>query len=181
MQSTPSQQKKLLKLARDAISAHFRNVQLPKHNFKERGCCFVTLHKNSELRGCIGSFEPKFLGNAIIENAISAATKDFRFEPLSAEELEQIEIEISVLSEPKPLKYENSDELLKILDAKKPGIIISLAAHQATFLPQVWEQLPKPEEFLSHLCIKAGLRADAWIKIPLEVQTYEASVFREVA
>jgi AmmeMemoRadiSam system protein A len=178
---TPLQQKAALRLAREAITSHLYQKPLrSKTKFKERGCCFVTLQKNGVLRGCIGSFVPKPLHIAIVENAIAAATKDPRFKPLTKEELKEVEIEVSILSAPKLFNYNEPNELLKQLAAKKPGVIIKCGANSATFLPQVWEQLPEPELFLSQLCIKAGLPEDAWRKLKLEVYTYGANVLCEL-
>lgn len=174
-----SKRKALLALARAAIEAHFKQKDLPKHSFTKKCCCFVSLHKNDELRGCIGSFIPKLLGDTIFENAIAAATRDFRFEPVTLDELDRIKIEISVLSKPKPLKFNNARDLVRKLSEKKPGAIIEFENQCATFLPQVWEQLPAPEEFLSHLCVKAGLPADAWKNSKLNVKIYYAEVICE--
>ncbi len=148
--------------------------------FKSRRGVFVTLKKNDQLRGCIGSL----IGNEAItegvkENAVNAAFKDPRFPPLSPEELDQIKIEVSVLSEPKPVSYSDSQELIDKLRVNVDGVILKKGMSQATFLPQVWEQLPNPEEFLSHLCLKAGLSSNTWKKEKLEVLTYQVQNFEE--
>lgn len=148
--------------------------------FKQTGGVFVTLTLSGQLRGCIGNLtsnEP--LESGVRRNAINAAFHDPRFAPLSASELEQIEIEISILSEPRPLKYRDGDDLLNKLRPNIDGVIIRQQAASATFLPQVWEQLPRPQDFLAHLCMKAGLAADSWRNSQLEVSSYQVQYFEE--
>ncbi|MEM4755518.1 MAG: AmmeMemoRadiSam system protein A [Candidatus Woesearchaeota archaeon] len=140
---------------------------------------FVTLLKKGQLRGCIGYIEPLLsLGEAIIENAINAAFHDPRFAPVSQDELSVITIELSLLSVPQPLSYQSPKELLSKLDTTM-GLIVRRGNRRATFLPQVWEQLPTKEAFLSHLCIKAGLVADAWMNEPLQFSFYTVIHFSE--
>ncbi len=146
---------------------------------KNRGT-FVTLKKHGQLRGCIGSLsanEP--VAESVRHNAINAAFHDPRFQPLSENELDQVEVEVSILSEPKPLAYEDADDLIAKLRVNIDGVILRKGYHSATFLPQVWEQLPKPEDFLSHLCRKAGLPGDAWRTSKLEISTYQVEYFEE--
>jgi len=135
---------------------------------------------SGQLRGCIGNLtsnEP--LESGVRRNAINAAFHDPRFAPLNASDLAQIEIEISILSEPRPLKYRDGDDLLNKLRPNIDGVIIRQQAASATFLPQVWEQLPQPQDFLAHLCIKAGLAADSWRNSQLEVSSYQVQYFEE--
>lgn len=141
---------------------------------------FVSLHINKELRGCIGIIETKEpLIKTLPEHAIFAAFDDPRFPPLQLDEFNKIKIEISLLSPPEPLKYKNADDLLHKLIPGKHGIVIKKGFSKATFLPQVWEQLPRKEEFLSHLCTKAWLDSDEWKRGELEIWTYSAEVFSE--
>ena len=98
------------------------------------------------------------------ENAINAAFHDPRISPLTAQELDKVDIEVSILTEPKPLAYRDSADLLEKLCVNEDGVIIRKGTKSATFLPQVWEQPPRPEDFLSHLCRKAGLPYDTWKK-----------------
>lgn len=141
---------------------------------------FVTLKINDQLRGCIGNLTSDTpLASGVRRNAINAAFHDPRFTPLDTSELDQVEIEISVLSEPQPLKYRDGDDLIKKLRPLIDGVIIRKAHASATFLPQVWEQLPRPQDFLSHLCMKAGLAADSWKNADLEVSTYQVQYFEE--
>ncbi len=149
----------------------------------QRSCgVFVTLTISGQLRGCIGNLtsnEP--LASGVRRNAINAAFHDPRFAPLSASELDQIEIEISILSEPQPLIYRDGDDLLNKLRPNIDGVIIRKEAASATFLPQVWEQLPRPHDFLAHLCTKAGLASDSWKKSQLEISSYQVQYFEEYA
>lgn len=146
--------------------------------FKVRKACFVTLTINGNLRGCIGTLEPREeLWRAVVSNAISAAFRDPRFWPLTKEELEKVEIEISVLGLPKSFKYENIGQLLEYLGKERPGVIVEKSGFSATFLPQVWEELKKPEEFLTQLCLKAGLAGDEWRK-GVGIRVYEVEVLK---
>jgi len=140
----------------------------------------VTLKIGGDLRGCIGTLtgrEP--LVEGVATHALNAAFHDPRFGPLTAEELNRVTIEVSVLGEPQPLRYEGAADLIAKLRPHVDGVILRKGYASATFLPQVWEQLPKPEAFLSHLCLKAGLSGDAWRKGQLEVQTYQVQYFEE--
>jgi AmmeMemoRadiSam system protein A len=98
---------------------------------------------------------------------------------LTDKELDQTEIEVSILTEPRPLEYQSRQDLTKKLRVKVDGVIIRKGHASATFLPQVWEQLPQPEEFLSHLCLKAGLPSDAWKDPEVEILTYQVQYFEE--
>ncbi len=175
----------LLKLARNTIKkALFGKEEkvsetYPEKLTKKRGA-FVTLTIKGKLRGCIGHIIPSVpLVESVKENAINAAFKDPRFPPLSKTEFDEIKIEVSVLTEPKKLEYKGYQDLLSKLRPHIDGVIIKKGFHQATFLPQVWEQLPQKEEFLSHLCMKAGLPANEWKKGELEVLTYQVQAFEE--
>jgi AmmeMemoRadiSam system protein A len=181
----------LIKLARYTLMKHLEQ-QIPQANYDSlqaalRDSCFqhtsgvfVTLTASGQLRGCIGNLtsnEP--LVSGVPRNAINAAFHDPRFAPLRASELEQIQIEISILSEPRPLTYRDGDDLLKKLRPHIDGVIIRRHAASATFLPQVWEQLPRPEDFLAHLCMKAGLASESWQNSKLEVSRYRVQHFEE--
>ena len=129
----------------------------------EDGACFVTLTQNDQLRGCIGSLEPhRPLIDDVKSNAKSAAFKDPRFEPLSADELAITEVEVSLLSATEPLHFSSEEEALAQLRPGTDGVIFEFGRHRSTFLPQVWEQLPSTETFMAHLKNKAGLIADFW-------------------
>jgi AmmeMemoRadiSam system protein A len=148
--------------------------------FSEKRGTFVTLTIDGGLRGCIGHITPQeSLLEGIKVNAINAAFRDPRFRPLSRKEWERVKIEISILTAPKALTYSNAEDLLDKLRPGIDGVIIKKGFHQATFLPQVWEQLPDKKEFLNHLCMKAGLEKDAWKQEKLEVSTYQVQAFEE--
>ncbi len=172
----------LLDLARKTIAAKFSNKKyeldfIPKE-FQEKRGVFVTLHKHGKLRGCIGNICPdKSLYETTKENALNAAFHDPRFSPLEKEELKEINLEISILSVPQKLTFKEPKELIQKLRPKIDGVILEKKGHQSTFLPQVWEQLPDPFEFLQHLSWKAGLGPDAWKDAA--IYTYQAEVFGE--
>ncbi|MCP4682458.1 MAG: AmmeMemoRadiSam system protein A [Desulfobacterales bacterium] len=141
---------------------------------------FVTLTKGENLRGCIGHIIPQeSLIQGIRVNAINAAFHDPRFPSLKRDEWSEVKIEISILTDPKPLSYTNADDLLKKLRPGIDGVILKKGFHQATFLPQVWEQLPTKEKFLTHLSLKAGLAGGEWKKGNLEILTYQVQAFEE--
>jgi AmmeMemoRadiSam system protein A len=141
---------------------------------------FVTLKINGQLRGCIGNLaSDESLVNGVRRNAINAAFHDPRFAPLSAQELDRVEIEVSILTESQPLEYRDGADLLTKLKPDVDGVTIRLGHTGATFLPQVWEQLPQPQDFLAHLCLKAGLADDAWKSGKLQVSIYQARHFEE--
>lgn len=141
---------------------------------------FVTLHKNGALRGCIGVIEPvKPLKTGVWETARLAAFNDSRFEPLAEDEFDQVDLEISLLSQPEKVEYGAAKELVQRLVPFQDGVIIEKGSRQATFLPQVWKQLPDAASFLSQLCIKAGLDADEWRRGDLTVQIYKVHSFSE--
>jgi AmmeMemoRadiSam system protein A len=178
----------LLKLARSAIEAALikgMKVIRPEDltaSLKEKRGCFVTLHKDGALRGCIGTIEAiKPLVASVEENALNAAFRDPRFASLEEKELNNIHIEVSVLTVPRELPFRDEDDLKKKLKKGIHGVILSSSWHKATFLPQVWEQLPDVENFLGHLCIKAGMDKDCWKSKTTRVQTYEAEFFSEFA
>jgi len=158
---------KLTELARMSIEAHLEeDVFVPdkdtKKKYSKKGACFVTLTKNKQLRGCIGSLEAvKELWKDVQENAINAAFKDSRFPALATGEFGEIKIEVSVLSPAEKLIAKNSAHLLEKID-KHMGIILKHGQHTATFLPQVWEEIPNKEKFLEQLSLKAGIDKHDW-------------------
>jgi AmmeMemoRadiSam system protein A len=148
--------------------------------FSEKRGTFVTLTMDDNLRGCIGHIIPQeSLLEGVRVNAINAAFRDPRFRPLTREEWERIKIEVSILTEPKPLPYTDAEDLLNRLTPGVDGVIIKRGFRQATFLPQVWDQLPDKKEFLTHLCLKAGMDAYAWKNEKIEVFTYQVQAFEE--
>jgi len=179
--------KYLLEVARKTIERQlFKDKAVAQGNefyspkFSEKRGTFVTITINDNLRGCIGHIIPQeTLLEGIRENAINAAFKDPRFNPLSKGEWEDIKIEISILTDPAILKYSDADDLLKKIRPNVDGVIIKKGYYQATFLPQVWEQLPDKKEFFTHLCLKAGMNGDEWKNGKLEVYTYQVQAFEE--
>ena len=145
---------------------------------RERQGVFVTLTIAGRLRGCIGTLSPEEpLVEGVARQAVNAAFNDHRFPPVSSEEFPRLEVEVSVLSEPQALPYAEARELASRLRPGVDGVIIRSGRHSATFLPQVWDQLPRPEDFLAHLCLKAGLSATAWRDSPLAAFTYQVRHF----
>ncbi len=177
----------ILNLARRTLEHYFSTKQTlaisdseVSETLKEISGTFVTITKNGQLRGCIGHLEPiQEIYLDVIDNVLSAAFADPRFDPLQEEELKAVEIEVSVLSQPQELKYLSVADLLNKLEPLKHGVIIQKGHYSATYLPQVWEELTSKEGFLSSLCKKAGLSSGEWRKGKLRVQTYEAEVFSE--
>ncbi|NOY15770.1 MAG: AmmeMemoRadiSam system protein B [Gammaproteobacteria bacterium] len=124
---------------------------------------FVTLKKNGQLRGCIGSLSAyRSLPEDVAENAFAAAFRDHRFTPLTEDELDEIEISISVLTAPELMVFTSEQDLISQLQPFVDGIILTEGGNRGTFLPSVWENYPEPASFLSHLKLKAGLPADYW-------------------
>jgi len=163
----------------DLEKPHIDRKEMPEV-FRKRLGTFVTINMEGYLRGCIGHIIPReALIDGIRENAINAAFRDPRFPPLTKDEFDRIEIEISILTPPKKLSYTDAKDFLEKLRSGIDGLIIKKGSCEATFLPQVWEQLPKKEEFLSHLCLKAGLPADSWKTEKLQVSTYQVQAFEE--
>ncbi|MBK7094321.1 MAG: AmmeMemoRadiSam system protein A [Saprospiraceae bacterium] len=182
----------LLKIARNAILEEFdNNYKVIKEDFIKISpalinprATFVTLSKESgteinELRGCIGSIFPhRKLIDDIIHNAKSAAFHDPRFNPVNKSELEEIIIEISILSEPEKIQFENTGDLKSIIIPYKHGVIIRKSYNRAVFLPDVWKKLPHFDIFFSHLCRKAGLNSNC-IDTLDEIELFEVEKFSE--
>jgi len=129
----------------------------------EQRATFVTLQKNGQLRGCIGMLEAvRPLVQDIAENAFSAAFRDPRFPPLEVDELEGLEIHLSLLTPAEPMIFSSEQDLLLQLQPGIDGLILEEGYRRGTFLPSVWESLPEPRQFLRHLKQKAGLPAGYW-------------------
>ena len=177
----------LLKVARTAILSELANdrslLVKPKEvspALKEIRGCFVTLHKGGSLRGCIGTIEPATsLLSCVEENAINAAFRDPRFLPITRDEIETVDIEISALTVPRIIKFDDAEGLKKQIIPGVHGVILSQGYRRSTFLPQVWEQLPQKEDFLGHLCLKGGMPRAAWREASTRVEVYEAEYFSE--
>lgn len=156
----------LLQIARAAISCALNIPKTADESapwLAEQGACFITLTQHGELRGCIGSLlAHRPLLDDIKNNAVSAALRDPRFMPLSAAELDITKVEISLLSPPEEMSFRNEADALAQLHPHVDGVIFQCGSYRSTFLPQVWEQLPQPREFMAHLKHKAGLPVDFW-------------------
>jgi MEMO1 family protein len=183
----PEEQAFMLKLARQTLERvvkedRFPDIQMKDvpEKLKEKKGCFVTLTVNGQLRGCIGHIIPmEPLYKSIMDNARSASLEDPRFNRVEVAELAKIRIEISVLTTPEPLKFDSPEDLLKKLKPNVDGVVLHVGGGRSTYLPQVWEQLPDPEQFLNHLSEKAGMPASAWRKPDTEVQIYHVEAMHE--
>jgi len=156
----------LLHLARDAIGQQF-GMAVPAAPtlaaLDEPGATFATLTQGGELRGCIGTLEAyRAVRRDVQENAVAAAFRDPRFAPLRAEELARTRVEVSLLTAPEPISFKDERDALDQIVAGVDGVILAYDGRRATFLPQVWESLPEPEEFMAQLKRKAGLPSDFW-------------------
>jgi AmmeMemoRadiSam system protein A len=189
---TEAQGRTLVELARQTLLAHFGR-QLPEdeadaltHRLEDpafQQCCgvFVTLKKAGQLRGCIGRLQgQETLVEGVRSNALNAALHDPRFDALDSAELDAVSVEVSVLTVPQPLEYDNGDDLILNLRPGVDGVTIRKGRSGATFLPQVWDQLADPKTFLSQLCLKAGLPANEWQQGGLEVEIYQVQYFEEL-
>lgn len=172
----------LLSIARAAISGALGKPLAADESapwLKDSGATFVTLTHNSELRGCIGSLEAhRALLEDVKANALAAAFRDPRFPPLGADELDTTRIEVSLLSPLSPLSFSNEQDALTQLRPLVDGIVFEYGPYRATFLPQVWEQLPQAAEFMAHLKRKAGLAADFWNE-DVKLLRYTVSKWKE--
>jgi AmmeMemoRadiSam system protein A len=142
--------------------------------------CFVTLRREGQLRGCIGSLEPRRpLAEDVQHNAVSAAIHDTRFQPVEESELSSLRYSISVLDLPRPLQGVTAVDLPAYLGRHRPGVIIEYRGRRSTFLPSVWEELADPESFLSRLCLKQGSPSDCWKESDVRISTYGSIYFAE--
>jgi len=168
-------------LARFAIEFFLKTGRPPavepltvEEDLKEKKACFVSLYVGGQLRGCVGTVEAdKPLYQQIIKYSIESAVHDWRFSPLAEKELKDLKIEVSVLTPLSRYKPDSSEALLNYLKEKKPGVLIKFAGRQALFLPQVWEKLAEPSEFLKELCLKAGVAAKSWEEKTVEFWLFE--------
>lgn len=184
---TETEKQTLLKLARQALESAVRGQRAPEPNpaelspaLRENGASFVTLTVHGDLRGCIGAlsaYQPLY--QDVQEHAVAAGLSDPRFPQVQPPELETINIEVSRLTPARPLEYSTPQDLLNKLRPGIDGVILSDGFRRATFLPQVWEKIPRCEDFLAQLCYKMGSAPDSWQKKHLEAQTYQVEEFHE--
>lgn len=172
----------LLPLARAAIARELGRPApaAPEADWmRTPGATFVTLKKGGALRGCIGTLKPqRSLADDVKANAVSAALRDPRFPPLAAAELDEIEVELSVLSPVERLVCLDAADAAAQLRPGVDGVIFRYGHHSSTFLPQVWDDLADPADFLAHLRQKAGLPPDFWDPA-VELSRYTVSKARE--
>jgi AmmeMemoRadiSam system protein A len=181
------EKKFLLDLARTTLVNAVTNGHLPEVSAQdvppklaETKACFVTLTENGALRGCVGHIFPQEpLYKAVVDTAQSAAIRDWRFPPVQPDEVGKIKIEISVLTEPQPLRFNSPEDLLGKLQPHEDGVVLKIGSHGATFLPQVWEEIPDKVEFLNHLSEKAGCEPSAWRSKETSVSIYHVEAFNE--
>jgi len=183
----PEECQTLLGLARQALELSVRGEPLPRLALEELplklrqpGATFVTLTISGNLRGCIGALEPyRPLAEDVRQHAVAAAFKDYRFPNVAENELNKIAIEISYLSHPMPVEYENDEDLLEKLRPGVDGVVLRAGSRRATFLPQVWEKIPDPGTFLDQLSLKMGAPPDFWRTGDYMVETYQVQEFHE--
>jgi AmmeMemoRadiSam system protein B/AmmeMemoRadiSam system protein A len=172
----------LLKLARSEIASklgHEVPFATQASWLAEPGASFVTLTRQGELRGCIGTLEAhRPLGVDVRENAVAAAFRDPRFMPLTRDEFDAIRVEVSLLSPTEALTVDDEASALATLRPNVDGVVFEYGHHRSTFLPQVWEQLPEPAEFMAHLKRKAGLPMDFWAE-GIRLSRYSVSKWKE--
>lgn len=184
---TTEEKQTLLRLARQALEMGVRGQKLPPldlgatpSRLQEQGVSFVTLTIHGNLRGCVGALEPyQPLADDVREHAVAAALQDYRFPKVRPDELSQIEIEISRLTVPVLLEYSTPEDLLTKLRPGIDGVLLRDGVRRATFLPQVWEKIPDPAEFLDNLCYKMGASPELWRKKHLDVSIYQVEEFHE--
>jgi AmmeMemoRadiSam system protein A len=184
---TPEEKQTLLQIARRSLEAAVRGQGLPaleRASMTPRlladGASFVTLTVHGELRGCIGALQPyQPLAADVREHAAAAALEDYRFHPVGPDELPAIAVEVSRLTVPTPLEYTTPDDLISKIHPGTDGVILRDSYQRATYLPQVWEKIPEPAEFLESLCQKMGAAPDAWRRKHLDVLVYQVEEFHE--
>jgi len=177
----------LLILARQTIINACNNQPLPEIDqdqltpiLRQEGASFVTLTIDGYLRGCVGALEPyQSLAEDVREHAMAAAYQDYRFPPITTAEIKDIQIEISYLTRPEILNYAPPSDLLALLRPNIDGVVLRDGMRRATFLPQVWEKIPDPQDFLEQLCMKMGSAPDLWCRKKIEVFTYQVEEFHE--
>lgn len=172
----------LLALARAAIGAHF-GIVIPADDsapwLSEPGATFVTLTQRGDLRGCIGSLEAhRPLAEDVKANALAAAFRDPRFPPLAAEEFARTRVEVSLLSPMSEITFRDEADAIAQLRPGKDGVVLQYGWQRGTFLPQVWEQLPRREQFFTQLKAKAGLPRDFWAD-GVKLYRYTVSKWKE--
>ena len=174
----------LLRLARASIGEKLGKplpVDARHARLHEPGATFVTLTQQGQLRGCIGSLEAhRPLAQDVRENAQAAAFRDPRFSPLAVEEFEFTSVEVSLLTPAMPLAFSDEADFMAQLRPGLDGIVFQYGRHRSTFLPQVWESLPEPEQFMQQLKRKAGLPPNFWHET-VSISRYKVTKWKESA
>jgi AmmeMemoRadiSam system protein A len=186
-QLTYDEKQILLRLAREAMEYAVKRKKLPAldmnsltPHLRENRASFVTITIDDELRGCIGALDAyQPLAEDVREHAIAAALEDPRFPPVVESELNRIKLEVSSLTVPQLLEYSSGEDLLVKLNPRVDGVILKDGRRRATFLPQVWEKIPDPADFLDQLCAKMGARENLWRDSKLLVYVYQVEEFHE--
>jgi AmmeMemoRadiSam system protein A len=182
---TAEQGRTLVELARQALEdrigrrASARPAPPVDPELQREGASFITLTAQGKLRGCIGTpqaYAP--LTEDVQENAIRAALMDPRFPAVTADELEDLEIEVSVLTPPRALDCPPEERAERIRPGTD-GLLLTSGYHRGLLLPQVWEKIPDPEDFLAILCQKAGLSPSAWRRSDTELHIFQVQAFHE--
>jgi AmmeMemoRadiSam system protein A len=172
----------LLPIARAAISSALGQPLAVAEDadwLQQPGACFVTLMRHGQLRGCIGTLQVRRTLLADVKaNAVAAALHDTRFSPLTANELADTRVEVSVLSALQPMHFDSEADALAQLRTGVDGVVFEFERYHSTFLPQVWEQLPAAPEFIAQLKRKAGLSTDFWAE-GVRLQRYTVSKWKE--
>jgi AmmeMemoRadiSam system protein A len=172
----------LLRLARAAIGEKLGQpapADASHEKLHEPGATFVTLTQRGQLRGCIGSLEAhRALLHDVRENALAAAFRDPRFSPLSVEEFEFTSVEVSLLTPAAPMAFRDEADFMAQLRPGVDGIVFQYGRHRSTFLPQVWESLPEPDQFMQQLKRKAGLPPNFWHET-VSISRYEVTKWKE--
>lgn len=177
----------LIKLARKAIETYLKEkriIEIPPDTppkLLEKGGIFVTINERGNLRGCIGyceAIKPLVIG--LIEVAISAATSDPRFHPIKESDLDNIQLEISVLTEPQLIEVDRPQDYLEKIEVSRDGLIVEKGFNKGLLLPQVavewnWDS----EELLCNTCMKAGLSPDCWLDPETKIYSFQAQIFHE--
>ena len=175
-----------VKTARRVIEEYVKTNKIPEAKlpevFDQPSGVFVTLKEHGELRGCIGFPYPDIeLKKALVDSAVNAATQDSRFPRVTTRELSELEVEVTVLSEPEPLKVK-ATERPKHIVIGRDGIIVEYGLYRGLLLPQVpIEQGWGPEEYLEYGCLKAGVSPDAWVDEKTKIYTFQGQIFKETS
>jgi len=179
----------LLDLARTTVAAAARHEPLPRIDLSDvppalaaPGACFVTLtrHGTGELRGCTGVLVARTaLAEEVVHTAAQTALHDPRFTPVRAEEVPEMDIEISVLTPSRPLDFDVPEDIPRLLRPGIDGVTLTIGRRRATFLPQVWDKVPDPVDFLNRLCLKMGLPAGTWRTPGTSVEVYQVVEFSD--